>query len=145
MIELKSTLPGKKALFGDACKILGEHGIEMGGSWDFDNGHFDAILNQDSDDTMYMRIPFVVVDGMLDDDNAFIEFGTPFIIRHLLNIGLDDDDSPVLAAAGLDQFQTPDNPDAPIVYSEKWVLEGEELLSRFSDHPIFIPPLSENL
>ncbi|MEZ7172147.1 YugN family protein [Sporosarcina sp. OR05] len=140
MIELKTSMPGKKALFGDACTVLGEHGLQMGGNWDFDKGYFDTILHQDGDDSIYLRVPFDVIDGMLDEDSAMIEFGKPFIIRHVLNIGLDDDDSPVLAAVGLDQFQKPDDPDAPIPYSEKWVEEGEAHVSRFSENAVFIAP-----
>ncbi|WP_153731048.1 YugN family protein [Sporosarcina obsidiansis] len=140
MIELKTNLDGKKSLFGDACKVLGEHDISMGGNWDFDRGNFDTILNQDGGESIYLRLPFDVVDGMLDEDNAMISFRTPFIIKHVVNIGLDNEDSPVLAAAGLDQFQTPTDKDAPIVYDEKWVIEGEERIAKFSDHPIFIAP-----
>ena len=141
MIELKTSLPGKKTLFGDACKILGEHDIQMGGNWDFDRGNFDTILNTDGKDTIYLRIPFHVIDGELDEDSAMIEFDVPFIINHVVNIGLDDDDSPVLAAVGLDQFQTPEDKDGPIVYHEKWVNAGEERIAKFSDNPIFIAPL----
>lgn len=141
MIELKTSLPGKKTLFGDACKILGEHDLQMGGNWDFDRGNFDSILNQDGNDTIYLRIPFHVVDGELDEDSAMIEFDVPFIINHVVNIGLDDDDSPVLAAVGLDQFQTPEDRDGPIIYHEKWVHAGEERIAQFSEDPIFIPPL----
>lgn len=140
MIELKTTMPGKKALFGDACKVLEEHGVIIGGNWDFDRGNFDRVLNQDGGESIYLRMPFDVVDGVMDEDSAMISFGTPFIIKHVLNIGLDDDDSPVLAAAGLDQFQTPQDKDAPIVYDEKWVHEGEDLIAKFSDHPVFITP-----
>ena len=140
MIELKTNLPGKKSLFGDACKILGEHDIQMGGNWDFDRGNFDSILNKDGNDTIYLRIPFHVIDGELDEDSAMIEFDVPFIINHVINIGLDDDDSPVLAAVGLDQFQTPDDKDGPIVYDEKWVIEGEKRIAQFSDNPTFITP-----
>ncbi|ARD48285.1 hypothetical protein SporoP37_09015 [Sporosarcina sp. P37] len=141
MIELKTNLPGKKSLFGDACKILGEHDIQMGGNWDFDRGNFDSILSKDDHETIYLRIPFHVIDGMLDEDNAMIEFDVPFVIKHVMNIGLDDEDSPVLAAAGLDQFQSPQDKDAPIVYDEKWVIDGEERIAKFSDNPIFIAPL----
>ncbi|PID16151.1 hypothetical protein CSV63_05810 [Sporosarcina sp. P34] len=141
MIELKTNLPGKKSLFGDACNILIEHDIQMGGNWDFDRGNFDTILNQDGSNTIYLRIPFHVVDGVLDEDSAMIEFDVPFIINHVVNIGLDDDESPVLATVGLDQFQTPEDKDGPIVYDEKWVREGEARIAKFSDHPIFIAPL----
>ncbi|GKV63969.1 MULTISPECIES: YugN family protein [unclassified Sporosarcina] len=140
MIELKTTMPGKKALFGDACKVLAEHGVIIGGNWDFDRGNFDTVLKQDGGESVYLRLPFDVVDGVMDEDSAMISFGTPFIIKHVVNIGLDDDDSPVLAAAGLDQFQTPHDKDAPIVYDEKWVHEGEDLIARFSENPIFIIP-----
>lgn len=140
MIELKTNLVGNKALFGDASAVLGEHDITMGGNWDFDRGNFDAILNQDGSETIYLRLPFDVVDGVLDEDTAMIEFGTPFIIKHVINIGLDDEDNPVLAATGLDQFQSPQDKDAPIVYDEKWVTEGEQRVAQFADHGIFIKP-----
>lgn len=137
MIKLDTDLPGKKTTFGDARRVLGEHGIEMSGNWDFDRGMFDAIIFEDGDDTIYLRLPFEVTEGMLDEDSADIIFGTPFIIKHLLNIGLDDEENTALAATGLDQFQKPDDPDAPIKYDEKWAKEGEEIISRFSDNPVF--------
>lgn len=140
MIEIKTTMPGKKALYGDCREILGEHGFQLGGGWDFHQGHFDMVLKAEDEDKMYLRMPFVVVDGMLDEDSAMIEFGTPFIINHIMNIGLDDEESPVLAAVGLDQFQTPDDPDAPIPNSQMWVDDAEEVVSRFSESGIFIAP-----
>jgi hypothetical protein len=140
MIEFKTTMPGKKSLFGDARALLGEYDLQLGGGWEFDEGMFDSILWQKDDDKIYLRMPFFVVDGMLDEDSALIEFGKPFIIRHVLNVGLDDEDTPILAAVGLDQFKKPDNPDAPIANSDEWVAEAQKRVELFSESPMFIAP-----
>lgn len=136
MIELQTNLPGKKVIYGDACKVLEEYGLSMGGNWDFDRGMFDGILYDDGNDKIYLRLPFSVLDGMLDDEATLIKFEKPFIVRHILNIGLDNEESQLLTAVGLEQFQSPDAPDAPI-YREEWVIKGEEVVSHVENHPLF--------
>lgn len=136
MIQLETDLEGKQMTFGYAQKKLRKHGLNMGGSWEYDRGMFDGILYREGGETIYIRLPFHVVKGMLDQKNARIEFQKPFIIKHVVNIGLDHDTNSLLTVSGFNQFQTPLDKDGYIHDKSKWQEFGEEaigdILSRLS-------------
>ncbi|HZG71336.1 MAG TPA: YugN family protein [Chondromyces sp.] len=104
MIKLETDLEGKRVLYGEIYDPFKNHGFEPGGNWEFDHGMFDTTLACEGSETVYLRVPFEVVDGMLDESDALLVFKTPFVIKHIANVGLDDDESPVLATTGFDQF-----------------------------------------
>src|SRR5690625_1272264 len=79
MIHLETDIEGKQMYFGEAQKELGSFGISMGGNWDYDRGIFDGIMHREGGETIYIRLPFQVIDGELDRRDAFIEFQKPFI------------------------------------------------------------------
>lgn len=133
MIKLETELEGKRALYGEVCSLFEDHGLVIGGNWEFDHGMFDTTLYSDGGESIYLRLPFDVESGMLDEDDALLIFKTPFVIKHIANIGLDDDESPALASTGLDQFQSPDDKDAPIHQKTNWALEGEQKIAQIID------------
>ena len=80
-------------------------------------------------ENLFIWIPIYVLDGVLDHSNALIEFGKPFIIKHVVNTGLDhDENSFVTATTGLDQFQTPLDKDGYIYDKSRWAKAGEEAI-----------------
>lgn len=131
MIILNTDIEGKKVTFGSARDIFHSYGCSFCSNFDYDKGKFDAILHRDGGETIYLRVPFYVVDGMLDHPKASIEFGAPFVIKHVVNLGLDyDEHSLVTATTGLAQFQDPIDKDGYIVDKSRWQQAGEEAIGQ---------------
>lgn len=131
MIKLTSVIEGKKSTFGVAQKIFKANGCSFCSNFEYDQGKFDAVLWKEGGETIYLRIPFDVLEGELDYSNAYIQFGTPFVIKHVVNIGLDyDENSFVTVAAGVNQFQEPLAHDAYIRDKSRWAQAGEEVVER---------------
>lgn len=133
MIHLETDMEGKRMSFGEAQVLLKEFGISLGSSWDYDKGIFDGTMHRDGGETIYIRLPFQVVEGMLDRRDAFIEFEKPFIIKHVVNVGLDKDENSLLTATGLSQFQKPLDRDGYIHDKSKWEEFGEDAIGDILD------------
>lgn len=125
---METDIEGKQMYFGYAQKQLKKFGIFMGGGWDYDRGIFDGILHREKGETYYLRLPFVVLKGELDRRDSFIEFKKPFIIKHVVNLGLDHSGSSLLTATGLSQFQKPLDRDGYIPNKSNWEEFGEEII-----------------
>ncbi|KGR77311.1 YugN family protein [Ureibacillus sinduriensis] len=130
MLQFESELEGKHAQFGYLRDKLKNYGFCLGGYWDYDRGFFDAILSRQEGETIYLRLPFVVISGELDSDHAHIQFKTPYVIKHIVNYGLDFDDGSLLDATGFSQFQTPIDTDGNIQNKHKWVQAGEQVVDK---------------
>lgn len=131
MLELTSTIEGKRAYYGEFCAHFEKDGFTLCGGWEYDHAYMDAILYQQEGVTLYVRIPVYVVEGRLDELDALVEFGKPFLIKHVLNIGLtEDEDFSGLDAAGLNQFQKPLDPDDRIEKERRWQHAGELLVEK---------------
>lgn len=130
LLPLESNLEGKKAIFGKLREEIKQYGFSIGGNWDYHKGSFDTILWNDSGETIYLRLPFVVTDGELDSYNTHIRFLTPYVIKHVANVGLDFDESSLIDASGFSQFQTPVDTDAKIRDKNKWVYAGEQVVDK---------------
>ncbi|MET3574422.1 YugN family protein [Bhargavaea ullalensis] len=133
MLKLQTELEGRMASFGNASECVRGLGYHMGGSWDYDQGCFDRILYQEGGETIYLRLPFAVMDGQLDHFNAGIRFGTPYVIKHVVHVGLDRDGGSLLDATGFSQFQEPIDRDGHIENKNKWVHAGEEAIEKLMD------------
>ena len=133
MIHLETDIEGKQMYFGEAQKELDQFGISMGSNWDYDRGIFDGIMHREGGETIYIRLPFQVIDGELDRRDALIEFQKPFVIKHVVNLGLDKDGSSLLTTTGLSQFQEPLDKDGYIHDKSKWQEFGEEAIGDILD------------
>lgn len=129
MIQLKTGLEGRKTLYGIMKNRLEESGYHLGGNWDYHTGYFDRVLNREEGETIYIRAPFDVIAGMLDEDNASIQFKTPFIIKHVVNIGFESEDSSLLTST-FNQFQEPVDKDGRIPDKSKWQEIGVREVNR---------------
>ncbi|WP_252504859.1 YugN family protein [Sporosarcina sp. Marseille-Q4943] len=125
MLKLQTELEGQTASFGVVSDCIRELGYHIGGNWDYDRGCFDHILCQEGGETIYIRIPFFVTQGELDDYEASIKFGTPYIIKHVVHVGLDRDGDSLLDATGFSQFQQPIDKDGKIINKNRWIHAGE--------------------
>ena len=130
MLQFQSELEGKYGNFGYLQDKLKTYGFDLGGYWEYDHGYFDTILSKEKNETIYLRLPFVVISGVLDSPTAQIKFKTPYVIKHILNFGLDFDDGSLLEPTGLSQFQTPVDKDGSIVNSNRWVRAGQEVVGK---------------
>jgi hypothetical protein len=126
---LQSTIENKEEAFDSVRNYLHGYEFTLGGNWDYEHGSFDRHL--DEAHKVWLRIPFQVTQGVLDGDtddtDAMIQIGTPFVLKHVYNEGLDKE-AHVHASAGslIDQFQEPVDKDAPV--EEQWVSKAERLL-----------------
>lgn len=130
MIKLNTAIEGKRVSFGTARHIFKSFGCSFCSNFEYDQGKFDAVLWREGGETIYLRVPFYVIDGMLDHSNAYIEFGTPFVIKHVVNIGLDYDENSLVTATGLSQFQEPLDTDGQIRDKSRWAIAGEETVDQ---------------
>ena len=119
MIPLHSELEGKVMEYPAARRELERLGFVLGGNWDYDRGSFDRPL--DDRRQVWIRLPFGVVSGELDGEaelqDTKIRFGTPYVLRHVYEEGLDED-IPFGSGGMFNQFQDPADPDAPL--SSHW-------------------------
>ncbi|RKQ29065.1 YugN family protein [Oceanobacillus halophilus] len=130
MLKLHTELEGQQGYFGDISKKLKSMGLTLCGSWEYDGAFFDALLWRENGESIYLRIPFHVLDGELDRPDAYIEFRTPFVIKHVVNFGLDKDENSLLSATGFNQFQKPLDPDGKIHDKSYWEKTGEQVIEQ---------------
>ncbi|MCP3773482.1 YugN-like family protein [Paenibacillus sp. MZ04-78.2] len=128
MVPLDSTLQGREEPFEHVRSYLHEHEFTLGGNWDYEHGSFDRYL--DEGHKVWLRIPFEVTSGVLDGDtdstDAFVRIGTPFVLKHVYNEGLDHEAQVRTFGALVDQFQEPLDKDGTV--EDKWVDQAASLL-----------------
>lgn len=130
MLQLQTDLEGKTVCFGDLRNNINKLGYTIGGNWDYDRGSFDNVLWREGGETIYLRLPFEVLEGDLDHHEAFIRFQTPYVIKHVVNIGLDNDESSLLTTTGFNQFQNPVDKDGQIENKNRWMHAGEQAVEQ---------------
>lgn len=133
MLKLQTQLEEKEASYGIVSDCIRDLGYHMGGNWDYDHGCFDHTLCQEGGETIYVRLPFVVVDGQLDHPFATIRFGTPYVIKHVVHLGLEHDGSSLMDATGFSQFQSPVDKDGNITDKNRWIHAGEMAVEDLMD------------
>ncbi|WP_019412563.1 YugN family protein [Paenisporosarcina sp. TG20] len=133
MIELNSSLKGKRFEKGHLEEFLTSQGFTIGGGWEYDHAYFDYVF-QKAPYYDVLRIPVLVKSGDFEQPSAKLEFGVPFLLRHCYQYGLDDEKDALfgIGAGTLNQFQKPIDKDAPI--SEKLVVRGVELLKSIENN-----------
>jgi hypothetical protein len=130
MIPLESALTNQEEAFGQVSNYLNKFDFTLGGNWEYDHGYFDRYL--DEAHKVWLRIPFEVTHGVLDVDpaasDAIICMGTPFVLKHIYNDGLDNEARIHTYGGLVDQFQEPIDKDAPI--EDDWVAKAQEMLDK---------------
>ncbi len=130
MKALSSRLEQTEESFDRVRDELHSFEFALGGSWDYEHGYFDRYL--DEAHKVWLRIPFEVTSGRLEGDtestDAMVKIGTPFVLKHVYNEGLDPAAEAQTYGAMLDQFQKPLDRDAEV--EEKWVRQATDLLRK---------------
>lgn len=131
MLRLDSELNGRFAHYGQLRDKICKHGFCIGGNWDYDKGSFDTKIwcDREQGETIYLRMPFIVLQGELDGYDTVIRFQEPYVIKHVVHVGLEYDGSSFIDATGFSQFQSPVDKDAPIINKSKWVHVSEQLVN----------------
>ncbi|WP_282937073.1 YugN-like family protein [Paenibacillus sp. RC67] len=128
MIPVDSALVNREEAYDQIRDYLHDHQFTLGGNWEYDHGYFDRAL--DNDNKVWLRIPFGVTHGRLDGDtnstDAIIRIGSPFVLKHLYNEGLDKEAQVNTYGALVDQFQEPVDKDAPV--DDEWVSKAKSIL-----------------
>lgn len=130
MITLDSKLTGKEEAFEKVRHQLHAFEFTLGGNWDYEKGCFDRYL--DEAHKVWLRIPFEVTHGKLDGDtdstDAVVRIGTPFVLKHEYNEGLDKEAQSNTFGALMNQFQEPVDKDADV--DGKWADQAKALLAK---------------
>ncbi|MEX2460062.1 MAG: YugN family protein [Paenibacillaceae bacterium] len=128
MIPILSKLENHVEEFINLNHYFGEYAFTLGGNWDYDHGFFDRFL--DEAHMVWLRIPFDVtsgtMDGISDASDAVVKLGTPFVLKHIYNDGLDSEAVPNVYGALINQFQEPIEKDAKI--EAHWVEQAKQIL-----------------
>lgn len=130
MLKLQTDIEGKTGYFGDLYKVFKDNGFTFCSNFEYDHGKFDTALCREEGETIYIRIPFDVLQGELDRRSAYIKFGQPYVIKHVVNLGLDWDENSLLTTTGFNQFQEPLDKDGKILDKSRWEAAGEQQVQR---------------
>ena len=129
MFAIPSTLTTQVKNYVSVSNGLSELGFSLGGNWDYDHGSFDCAL--DEANKVWLRLPFEVTTGQLDEgnqeNNADIQFGQPYVLKHVYNEGLDQEAQPRAMGALMDQFSDPIDPDDEI--ESHWIDKARQKLN----------------
>ncbi len=137
LLQFDSKIVGKEIGYGYLRDHIIDRGFTIGGNWEYHKGSFDAVLWRGGGETIYLRVPFIVTVGELDNEDAQIRFQKPFVIKHVANVGLDYDEGSLLDATGASQFQTPLDKDGHIHDKSRWIQAGEQVVEE-KVFPFFI-------
>jgi len=109
----QTALENKQVIFGEFKEFISQYGFEEGGGWEYDHGFFDRKL-EDNPGYLFVRIPVLVVNGEFGQEEAKLRIGTPFVLRHKYQRGLDDYVFVDNSNASFNQFAEPQDPDASL-------------------------------
>lgn len=128
MIAILSKLEDHVEGFVNLNNFFEELEFTLGGNWDYEHGYFDRFL--DEAHMVWLRIPFQVTSGTMDgdceDSDAIIKLGTPFVLKHIYNDGLDPEAVPNVYGGLINQFQEPIDKDADV--EAHWVEQAKDIL-----------------
>lgn len=128
MRKIPSSLAGKQGIFDQLREVLGEDQFTLS-NWEYEYGYFDKQLDLKS--MVFLRLPIETVSGELDDPAAVVQFGNPFVLKHVYQTGNDPDigyaSGPALAAS-FNQFQEPQDKDAEV--EDEYVEMAKQIVRR---------------
>lgn len=120
-----SSLPGTRGTYGYIQEAL-QPDFTLA-NWDYEHGYFDCMLDEQG--MVYLRLPVKVMQGELDSPDAWLEMGTPFVIKHVYQTGVEQDlVNASVASAMINQFQEPVDKDAQV--EDRWMSQAEQVVKR---------------
>lgn len=96
MILENSDLEGKTVQFSVLEHIAGSLGLVRDGQWDYERATYDyKFENMITGDVYYLRVPTIAVEGMIEQSDAVLKIGTPYVGKHYYPHGVEyDEDFP---------------------------------------------------
>lgn len=136
MLQVTSDIEGKQAYYGAIRNGFEKEGFHICGNWEYYEAFFDSILFQNENEKMYLRLPVKVLQGKLDRNDAYLEFGRPFLIKHIMHTGLVEDEFEfnMLNLTGISQFREPFDPDDRIEHQARWTQAAEQAINRIKPY-----------
>lgn len=124
MKTIPSSLTGTRGTFGYIREAL-QPDFTLA-NWDYEHGYFDRKL--DDRGMVYLRLPVKVLQGELDSADAWLEMGTPFVLKHVYQTGVEEDIGYLepVASAMMNQFQEPMDKDADL--EQKWINKAQAIV-----------------
>lgn len=129
MKPIQSNLPGTRGTFGYFREAFQPEFTLA--NWDYEQGFFDRKLDEQG--MVFLRLPVKVLQGELDSADAWLELGTPFVLKHVYQTGVEEDIgyyAPV-ASAMMNQFQEPLDKDAKV--DQKWVNKAQAIVKELEN------------
>jgi len=134
MVPLQSQIESRVESFQHVRQVFEEKGFVVGGNWEYNRGLFDHAL--DEAQKVWLRIPFQVRDGKFDPDaagtDATVQFGTPFVLKHVYNEGLDQEADTGVFSGMTNQFQEPLDRDDAV--ESHWIEKAQSVLEQLEDY-----------
>ncbi|USG64867.1 YugN-like family protein [Brevibacillus ruminantium] len=125
MKTIQSSLEGTRATYGYFRESLEPDGFTLS-NWDYNGGFLDKKL--DDEGMVYLRIPVQVQEGELDGADAWLEMGTPFVLKHVYQQDVEEDIGYISAvgSAAMNQFQEPVDKDGEV--EDYWLRKAEAII-----------------
>ncbi|HET7657497.1 MAG TPA: YugN-like family protein [Bacillales bacterium] len=130
MIQLESQLEGTEHSLFALEEALEPLGFVIGDNWQYDHGYFDYKINE-KDGYLFLRFPFVATEGALDTRGVKVKFGTPYLLNHKYEAGLDQEVGTGVLSGFTNQFQEPVDKDDHI--PEKYAEVGQQIVKEAED------------
>ncbi|SDI81204.1 YugN family protein [Natribacillus halophilus] len=124
MLELRSQISGLEMPLQQLGQKLEPLGYDIGGGWEYDHGYMDYQMADDHG-YQFLRIPFSATVGEVGSGNATVVLGTPFLLSHRFEAGIDHGGITAYSALW-NQFSSPEEKDGHI--DQKYVREGVMLV-----------------
>lgn len=128
MVPLQSAFEHKEERYDNVRSMMESHGFVVGGNWDYEKGSFDISL--DDRNMVWLRIPFTVPDGNFDPEvgtsNCLVKWGTPYVLKHVYQEGVDRSGESGVFSGMFNQFQEPVDADDQI--EPHWIERANNIL-----------------
>ncbi|QQK81272.1 hypothetical protein HUG20_16060 [Salicibibacter cibi] len=127
MLELRSQISGLEMSVKELEQQLEPLGFMIGNGWEYDHAYMDYQMADDNG-YQFLRIPFSASVGEIGSGNATVVLGTPFLLAHRYQSGIDHEGITAYSALW-NQFSSPEEKDAYIdqVYVREGVMLVREL------------------
>ncbi len=132
MITIENTgIEGFQTTYQKAKDLLYPEGFTIGGGWNYDHGYFDHPLDWETEQgyRYYLRIPVYAMKGEIEEPNAVVELGKPFVIKHEFRTKNDPAGDAGVVSSLVNQFSEPVPTDNAEI-DEQWIARARKLVER---------------